>query len=143
MRAPVAFLSMLFAAPALAGACDDIGQAIAARTRATIEAITPEFGNVKFVHSAAHEMTLLCGPGSPSLFVAYEGKPDARFLGLAAVAGGVLLGGQIGARAIGDCLLAAAIDPSGEAQRDSGKSHIECAADVPNESGNVTIQRRD
>jgi hypothetical protein len=35
------------------GPCDNLGHAIATRTKATIEAITPEFGNVKFNHSAA------------------------------------------------------------------------------------------
>jgi hypothetical protein len=136
-----ALAAILFAGPSLAGPCDHAAQAIAQRTKATIEAVTPEFGNVKFAHSAAHEMTLFCNPRSPSLFVAYDGKPDARFLALASVAGGVLLSAPVGVRAIADCLGAAAVDPSGEAQRDSGPAHIECAADVPNESGYVTIDR--
>jgi hypothetical protein len=143
MRATIAILPALFVDPALAGPCDDVGRAIADRTKATIEAITPVLGNVRFVHSAAYEMTLFCGMGAPALFLAYEGKRDVRFLALAAVSGGVLLGGQLSVGAIGDCLLAAAIDPFGEAQRDSGQGRLECAADVPNRSGNVTIKRHD
>ena len=75
-----ALAAILFAGPSLADPYDHVAQAIAQRTKATIEAVTPEFGNVKFAHSAAHEMTLFCNPRSPSLFVAYDGKPDARFL---------------------------------------------------------------
>ena len=89
----IAFL-VLLSAPAAAGPCDDLGHAIAVRTKAAIERITPEFGNVEFRHSAANEMTLVCGPGDArSLFVTYEGSPDVRFLALASVAGEILLGG--------------------------------------------------
>jgi hypothetical protein len=127
--------------PALAGPCDNLGHAIATRTKATIEAITPEFGNVKFNHSAAHEMTLLCGPGDArSVFVAYEGKADAPFLALASVAGGTLLGGgAISPRAVGDCMLAASVDPTGIAERETGRAHLDCSASVADETGNVTI----
>ena len=60
-----ALAAILFAGPSLADPCDHVAQAIAQRTKATIEAVTPEFGNVKFAHSAAHEMTLFCNPRSP------------------------------------------------------------------------------
>jgi hypothetical protein len=143
MRALLFGLLLASAGPAIAGPCDDVGRAIALRTKATIERITPEFGNVMLNHSAAHEMTLFCGPGEArSLFVAYEGKPDARFLALAAVAGGVLLGASVGPRPIGECLLVAAIDPAGEAERDAGAAHLDCSANVSDQSGNVTISRR-
>ncbi len=135
---------VLMSAPALAGPCDDLGQAIAARTKAVIDRITPEFGNVMFTHPAAHEMTLLCGPGDArSLDVAYEGEPDVRFLALASVAGGIFLGsGSVSTRAIGDCILAAGIDPAGEVERESGKAHLECSANVPDHFGSVTISHR-
>jgi hypothetical protein len=141
----IAVVLALVTGPALAGPCDSLGHAIATRTKATIEAITPEFGNVKFNHSAAHEMTLMCGPGAArSIFVAYEGKPDARFLALASVAGGILLGGaSVSPRAVGDCMLAAMVDPSGVAEREAGLAHLDCSASVPpDENGNVTISHK-
>jgi hypothetical protein len=129
---------------AIAGPCDALGDAIARRTKAAIEEITPEFGNVRFSHSAAHEMTLVCGPGNArSLFVAYERNPDVRFLALASVAEGILLGGApVSPRTIGDCILAAAVDPSGEAERETGEAHLECSANAPDETGKVTISHR-
>ena len=95
-RATIFAAVALLSPPAVAGPCDALGHAIAARTKAAIEEITPEFGNVRFSHSAAHEMTLVCGPGDArSLFVAYEGDPpDVRFLALASVAGGICSAGR-------------------------------------------------
>jgi|ERR1700677_112324 hypothetical protein len=145
MRGMTIFTALaVLSAPAVAGPCDALGHAIAARTKAAIERITPEFGNVEFSHSAAHEMTLVCGPGDArSLFVAYEGSPDVRFLALASVAAGILLGGEsVSPRAIADCLLAAAIDPSGEFEQESGHVHLDCSANVPDKTGDVTISRR-
>jgi len=145
MRAAILAAALTAVLPGHAKAdCAEVGEAIAARANAQILEMTPQMGNIIFSHPAAKEMRLLCGPGpNPALSLTYEGKPDARFLALASVAGGFVAGGpHVSIKAIADCILAAAIDPSGSAEREAGRAHLDCWADVPDSVGVVTIDLR-
>lgn len=143
MKAAISLAISVFAAgEARAGACDDLARQVQARTHAAIVEVSPRFGNVQMRHPAAADMTIECTT-PPGLNVGYEGDANVRYVALVSIAGAIVIGAAVQPSAVANCLLAAAVDPSGQAERDAGRAHLFCMASPESRSGSVEVSLAD
>lgn len=138
--------SLCWATAACAGDdCDSLAARIVAQTGATFVRKAPGLGNVMLSHAAASGgFSVTCSNGKPAgINLAYEGSATPRFFGLASASVAEFLGSRDPGliKVAGTCLLAAKVDPTGFATRDSAKVTVECTVGQDGDDGSLAIGR--